>query len=91
MLFNLVDDPHEQHNLAETHPEIVGRAMRILADWHTEMIRTSPGDVDPLMTVIREGGPFYIRGRIPAYIERLRATGRGQHADKIAAQYPDRF
>jgi arylsulfatase A-like enzyme len=89
MLFNLADDPHEQHNLADDHPEIVARAMSLLADWQHEMMLTSPQNVDPMMTVLREGGPFHSRGRLPAYLDRLRATGRAHHADTLAARHPD--
>jgi hypothetical protein len=45
---------------------------------------TSEADVDPLMTVLREGGPFYTRGFLSRYLERLRATGRAQHAQRLA-------
>ena len=30
MLFNIKDDPHEQNNLAETHPEIAGKPLRVI-------------------------------------------------------------
>jgi hypothetical protein len=40
------------------------------------------------MTVIAEGGPFHCRGELRAYLERLRATGRGDHADALAARHP---
>ena len=88
MLFNLGDDPHEQHNLAEARPEIVHRAMAMLEEWYRDMALISTQDVDPMMTVLREGGAFHTRGRLPAYIERLRATGRGQHADHLAQLHP---
>jgi hypothetical protein len=41
------------------------------------------------MTVLREGGPFHTRGRLPAYLERLRATDRSAHAERLAARHPD--
>lgn len=89
MLFNLADDPHEQHNLAGDRPELVAQAMNLLADWQHELMLTSPHNVDPMMTVLREGGPFHSRGRLPAYLERLRATGRAHHAQTLAARHPD--
>jgi len=89
MLINLKDDPHEQHNLAESEPTIVNQAMSYLTDWQAEMMQTSPSNVDPLMTVLREGGPFHTRGCLPAYLDRLRATGRSHHADHLLAQHPD--
>ena len=34
-----------------------------------------------------EGGPFHCRGELPAYLDRLRATGRGAWADRLAERY----
>lgn len=89
MLFNLTEDPHEQHNLAVAQPERVQRALAMLATWHYDMMATSTEDVDPMMTVLREGGPIYTRDELPAYLERLRATGRAHHADALAAKHPE--
>jgi hypothetical protein len=89
MLFNLVDDPHEQHNLAAERPDLVDQAMALLTAWQQEMMATSRHNVDPMMTVLREGGSFHTRGMLPAYLERLRATGRAHHADLLAARHPD--
>ena len=46
-----------------------------------------PG-VDPMWTVLREGGPFHVRGQLPAYLARLRATGRAERAEKLARAHP---
>lgn len=89
MLFNLADDPHEQHNLAAERPDLVDRAMGMLAEWHHEMLTASAHDSDPLMTVLRDGGPHHTRGELPAYLDRLRATGRAEHADQLAALHSD--
>ena len=89
MLFDLANDPHEQHDLAAERPDLVDRAMGMLAEWHHEMAATSRHNVDPMMTVLREGGPFHTRGELPAYLERLRATGRAHHAERLAARHPD--
>ena len=59
------------------------------ADWQHQMMLTSTQNVDPMMTVLREGGPFHSRGRLPAYMERLRATGRVHHAETLAKRHPD--
>jgi arylsulfatase A-like enzyme len=88
MLFDLKSDPHEQHDLAPNHPEEVNRAMAMLADWQHEMMLSSGSDVDPLMTVLREGGPHHTRGMLPRYLQRLRATGRSQHAERLAVRHP---
>jgi choline-sulfatase len=89
MLFNLTDDPHEQHDLAAERPELVARAMTRLAEWFHQMATTAQHDVDPMMTVLREGGPFHTRGMLPGYLTRLRATGREHHAQLLAARHPD--
>jgi choline-sulfatase len=89
MLFDLTDDPHEQHNLADSRPDLVQKALSLLEDWYAANMRSSAHNVDPLMTVLREGGPFHTRGELPAYLERLRATGRAHHAERLAARHPD--
>jgi arylsulfatase A-like enzyme len=88
MLFNLTQDPHEQHDLALEKPALVDHAMSLLASWQSDMMQTSTTNVDPLMTVMREGGPLHTRGQLSAYLQRLRATGRAQHADRLAARHP---
>jgi arylsulfatase A-like enzyme len=88
MLFDVKHDPHEQHDLAAQRPELVARAMRMLDQWHGEMMRTATHPQDPMWTVLREGGPLHTRGELPAYLARLRKTGRGEWADKLAAAHP---
>ena len=89
MLFDLQSDPHQQRNVAAERPDIVNQAMHYLEEWHYHMMVTSEHAVDPLMTVLREGGPFHTRGRLPEYAARLRATGRGHHADRLEALHPN--
>ena len=90
MLFNVEDDPHETSNLAGEHPEIVHQAEAMLGQWHADMMSTSQSTEDPLWTVMREGGPFHTRGELETYCKRLRATGRGHHADELEAQHGNR-
>ena len=59
-----------------------------MEDWHHDMMVTSEHAVDPMMTVLREGGPFHTRGRLPTYLAHLRATRRAHHADRLAALHP---
>jgi len=87
-LFNLTDDPHEQENVADQHPEMVAHASCLLEEWRGEMMKRSSTNIDPLMTVMREGGPFHCRGELPAYLKRLRATGRAHHADALEKRHP---
>ncbi|MBW2280520.1 MAG: sulfatase [Deltaproteobacteria bacterium] len=83
MLFNLEDDPHEQVDLAEKQPERAAEALARLDSWHAEMMRTATHAVDPMWTVLREGGPFHVRGRLSDYLERLRRTGRETWAESL--------
>ncbi|MBN1219896.1 MAG: sulfatase [Anaerolineae bacterium] len=89
MLFNLIDDPHEQQNLAEVRPDLVDTAMTMLTGWCHAMAATSQHQVDPMVTVLREGGSFHTRGQLPAYLAHLRATGRAHLADVLAARHAD--
>jgi choline-sulfatase len=88
MLFNLTEDPREERNLASSHPALVDRAMGYLTTWQHEMMVRSHTDVDPLMTVLREGGPEHTRGQLGRYLQHLRATGRAHHAEALARRYP---
>lgn len=87
MLFDLASDPFEQRSIAAERPDVVARGLRLLSQWHAAMIRHAARGRDPLENVILEGGPFHVRGELPAYLERLRATGRGELADALAARY----
>ena len=87
LLFDLANDPHEQHDLTAERPDIVARAEATLADWHSNVMQNHPTGVDPMQTVLAEGGPWHIRGHLPAYLERLRATGRGEAAERLAKRY----
>lgn len=82
MLFNVVEDPHEQHDLAGARPDVCGEGARRLLNWQEEQLALTPTGQDPLWTVMSEGGPFHSRGHLPGYLERLEATGR---ADQAAA------
>jgi choline-sulfatase len=87
MLFDLARDPHEQHDLAGERPDLVRSAERQLTAWHADLMARSPNRVDPLQTVLSEGGPSHTRGKLPAYLERLRATGRAQWADVLSQKH----
>jgi arylsulfatase A-like enzyme len=76
MLFDVAADPHEQTDRAAERPDIVGRAARQLLDWEARNMARSLSGVDPLWTVIREGGGYYTRGRLERYLDRLDRTGR---------------
>jgi arylsulfatase A-like enzyme len=99
MLFDLAADPHEQHDLAPTRPDLCREGAWRLANWHDEqmqkMARTSNDVVDPMWTVIREGGPYHAsltignprRDGFDTYLRRLESTGRADGAEALRKKY----
>lgn len=87
MLFNVKDDPHEQHNVRDEYPEICARGAKIILDWHDEQMMKSDSEIDPLWTVMREDGPYHTHGHLEEYIERLEQTGRGEGARLLREKY----
>jgi len=91
MLFELASDPHEQNECAAQNPQAVAHGRLCLASWQTEMHRAQsadPGDGtgDPHLEVMAEGGPKHVRGALPDYLKRLRATGREEAAQRLEAR-----
>ncbi len=93
MLFNLEDDPYEQHDLAQERRDICREAVYHLNEWHDEMMHTMPPeyDTDPLWRVVREGGAFHTRGVLPEYCKHLKKTGRAEAAEELRQQHPEEF
>jgi choline-sulfatase len=87
MLFDLDNDPHLLNDLTEEKPEVVNEALAALEQWHADMMATSTEPVDPMQTVLSEGGPFHVRTALQSYCERLRATGRAHHAESLMARH----
>jgi arylsulfatase A-like enzyme len=88
MLFDVKNDPHEETDLAASRPEVVARAMRLLEDWHADAMRTATHPLDPFWTLMAEGPPPHVRGQLGRYLERLRATGRAEWAERLAERHP---
>ena len=93
LLFDVVADPHEQHDLAAARPDVCREGAARLQEWHDRMMRSmhSPGDEDPLETVLREGGPEHAHGQLAQYCERLKATGRGHAVPELKRRHPGEF
>ncbi len=98
MLFDLENDPHETTNLAADHPELCKEGAYRLMGWHDKqmqkMAKQSNDSVDPLWTVIREGGPHHTHHNqgpkvLVNYIERLKKTGREDGAKALSEKYAD--
>ncbi|GAB6167880.1 sulfatase [Clostridium carnis] len=91
MLFNIKEDPHEQYNLAEKNRNLCIRAAYILQNWTDDMMMSSEYDVDPLWSVMREGGPLHAKGYLKDYCKRLEQTGRGWAVEKLKEKHPREF
>lgn len=91
MLFNIKEDPHEQFNLADKNPDLCMKGAYYLLNWHDDMMMTMNFDVDPLWTVIKEGGPFHAKGQLENYCKRLEETGRGFAVDELKKRHPREF
>ncbi len=86
-LYNIADDPHETVNLADSQPEVVAQGLALLEQWLTQMMLTGEGHDDPMWAVIAQGGGYHARGELPAYLERLEATGRGDLVAGLREKY----
>lgn len=86
MLFDLEADPHEQHDLASTRPDLVAHGVAILRTWRDGVLKSSRQPTDSLDTVMAEDGPYHVRNQCLAYTERLRKTGRESIASRFVAR-----
>ena len=99
MLYDLKADFHEQNDVAAQHPEVCREGAWRLARWHDaqmqKMAVNSSDVVDPMWTVVAEGGPMHAmhdaprggRSPLPAYLTRLEATGRADGAAALREKY----
>lgn len=87
MLFNLNDDPYEEHDLKESHPKLCAKGAKLILDWQDQQMHKDPSNKDPMWTVMSEGGPFHTRTDLKAYIERLEETGRSDGAKALREKY----
>lgn len=93
MVFDVADDPYEQHNLAESNPELCREGAHRYLAWHDDMMATMDDgyESDPLDMVMKEGGPLHARGGLKKYCERLRETGREYAIEELTARHPREF
>ena len=93
MLFNIEQDPREEHDLSRMLPDVVRDGAARLSAWHAAMMQSMPGgyDVDPMDTVLAEGGPYHARDMLKSYCMRLEATGRGEHIAELKRRHPREF
>ena len=93
MLFDLATDPHEQHDLAAERPDLCREAAHRLLEWHQDAMTKSSSNIDPLWTVMREGGPMHARPlpSMEVYCARLEATGRAWAIPELRRRHPEHF
>jgi arylsulfatase A-like enzyme len=93
MLYNVANDPHEQHDLAVARPDLCAQGLRYLTEWHDQMMATMPAGYteDPMRIVLAEGGPFHARGFLKDYVKRLEATERGHAVAELRRRHPGEF
>lgn len=89
MLFNVKKDPHQLNNLAKDEPALCAKGAKIIIDWVDEMMKKSDYAIDPMWTVIKEGGPEHSRGALENYIKRLEGTKRAYGIEKLREMYPN--
>ena len=88
MLFNVKEDPHEQRDVKDAAPGGVrpgGEADPGLAGPADDEVPQYP--VDPMLTVLQEGGPYHTWVDLDQYLRRLDATGRKEGADALRKKY----
>jgi len=67
---------------------VVRHALGVLHEWKEDAMGRSSYGIDPMWSVLHEGGPWHSRVDVEWYLERLRATGRGAWADHFEARRP---
>jgi choline-sulfatase len=91
MLFDLSTDPHEQHDLAQSRPEVCAEAAHRLLTWTDAALAKSGWADDPLWQTLREGGPEHARGELAAYVRYLEVTDRGHWVAELRRRHPREF
>ncbi len=93
MLFDLARNPHEQNNLAAQRRDVCHDAVYFLQEWHDRMMKSMAGwcAVDPLWTVMEEGGPAHARGFLAEYCRFLEGTDRAWAIPELKKRHPREF
>lgn len=90
-LFNVAEDPHEQHNMAEERRDLCYQGAWLLEHWVAEQMKKNITEtcIDPLWSVIHDGGPFHCRGYLKTYCEYLEETDRADLAAQLRQKHPN--
>lgn len=89
MLFNIKSDPHQTNDIAKENVALCEKGAKIILDWVDSMMTKSRYQIDPLWTVMKEGGPEHARGMLDSYIKRLEGTNRAYGIDLLKQMYPN--
>ena len=87
MLFDVAADPHEQVELSGAGSPELAHGRSVLEKWTATQVSRSLAPRDPMDIVLEEGGPFHVRGHLPAYLERLAETGRSAWVETLLARH----
>lgn len=87
MLFDIKNDPHQIHDLSKERKDLCLEGSHIYQKWFDEMMSKNQSTVDPMQTVLREGGPYHTKGKLSGYIERLEKTERKKAAKMLKEKY----
>lgn len=85
VLYDMHDDPFQEHNVAGQHPEIVHLMDHRINEWMQSNIDKHDYMIDPMTDVLKSGGPFrYIK--LDRWLNRLREEGWDKRADELEAK-----
>ncbi len=88
MLFDLDADPYEQNDLSSALPDVCAQGARLILNWQEEMMAVSDSPIDPMWTVMEEGGPYHApQSALERYVKRLEDTGRPGGAKALREKY----
>ncbi len=89
-LHNIKADPAKQYNAADEYREVCWHGAYYLERWLSENMKSQVYDyqIDPMWTVIAEGGPFHCKNKLSEYCDRLNKTGRGWAAEALRKRHP---
>ncbi|MCL2407749.1 MAG: sulfatase [Defluviitaleaceae bacterium] len=88
MLFDVTNDPHEQFDLKHERPDVCAMGAKLILDWTEEMMKTSKSEIDPMWTVMSQGGPHHADARwMHLYMKRLDETNRSEAARRLEKKH----
>lgn len=90
-LFNLTEDPHETRDLAQERRDLCYQGAWYLERWGAEQMKKNLSEtcIDPLWSVMADGGPFHCRGYLYDYCNYLEETGRADCAQELRRRHPN--